>query len=170
MSENNDDTNFDKGARIINAVIAETDLPADLKVNVQEVVTKLLTHVLPGLLTPLVTTSAPDPDERVSPPSVLGDERSEQGRTSFDDSQDNRRQAGYRLISMALDALLREQHRQAEDLGDALMVAFRSGANPVQISEILLASTQAYDDIHRQIIQRLLTLPSTFGAKSSELH
>ena len=170
MPDNNDDKNFDKGARIINAVIAETDLPADLKVNVQDVVTKLLTHVLPGLLTPLVTVSEPAPDQRVSPPSVFGEERLEHRRTSAARSQDNRRQAGYRLISMALDSFLGEQQRQTEDLSVALMVAFRSGANPMQISEVLLAAAQACNDVHQQVVDRILALPSAFGAKDSELH
>ena len=51
MTESKVETPFDKGARILNAVIAEVDLPADLKGNAQSVI-RMLAEFLPQLLAP----------------------------------------------------------------------------------------------------------------------
>jgi len=195
MSENNDDTNFDKGARIINAVVAETDLPADLKVNVQGLVTTLLTQILPGLFAPPTTAPAPDPEGVNVPPGFLeaverllaqGDDDDpievQQARTSVEDvrrqvslvSADREASSmadlGYRIISMTLDAFLGARRHQSEEVSNALLVAFQHGADPVQISEALLAACPIFSHAHQQVVERILALPPAFGAMNRDLH
>ncbi|MBL8971204.1 MAG: hypothetical protein JNK56_11510, partial [Myxococcales bacterium] len=46
MTESKIETPFDRGARILNAVIAEVDIPADLKGNAQSVI-RMLAEFLP---------------------------------------------------------------------------------------------------------------------------
>lgn len=49
MPESKRDTNLQKGARVINAAIAELELPDEVKVSAQQVVTMFATDLLPGL-------------------------------------------------------------------------------------------------------------------------
>lgn len=60
MTESKVETPFDKGARILNAVIAEVDLPADLKGNAQSVIS-MLAELLPRLLAQPVAAPAAAP-------------------------------------------------------------------------------------------------------------
>jgi hypothetical protein len=69
MTESKIETPFDKGARILNAMIAEVDIPADLKGNAQSVI-RTLAEFLPQLLAPqadapaaAATTTAPNTPE-----------------------------------------------------------------------------------------------------------
>lgn len=72
-TESKVETPFDKGARILNAVIAEVDLPADLKASAQSVI-RILAEFLPQMLaTPAdapvsgaTTTASSAPDDAVS--------------------------------------------------------------------------------------------------------
>ena len=69
MTESKVETPFDKGARILNAVIAEVDISADLKGNAQSVIS-MLAELLPRLLAQPVAAptngSAPDDDADTS--------------------------------------------------------------------------------------------------------
>lgn len=74
MTESRTESPFDKGARILNAVLAEVDLPADLKGNAQAVI-RMLAEFLPQLLAPLAdapASSKPEPPT-TTPPSDLRD-------------------------------------------------------------------------------------------------
>jgi hypothetical protein len=69
MTESKVETPFDRGARILNAVIAEVDIPAELKGNAQAVI-RMLAEFLPQLLAPL----AHAPAANTTPPPQSSDE------------------------------------------------------------------------------------------------
>ena len=92
MTESKVESPFDKGARILNAVIAEVDLPTDLKANAQSVI-RMLAEFLPQLLAPPAAAPAsPKPE----PPST----------TQLDDSLD------VEWFSQAVDTALNERPRK----------------------------------------------------------
>ncbi len=92
MTESKVETPFDKGARILNAVIAEVDLPADLKGNAQSVI-RMLAEFLPQLLAPPAAAPA---SSKPAPPST----------TPLDDSLD------VEWFSQAVDTALNERPRK----------------------------------------------------------
>jgi hypothetical protein len=92
MTESKVETPFDKGARILNAVIAEVDLPADLKGNAQSVI-RMLAEFLPQLLTPPAAAPA---SSKPAPPST----------TPLDDSLD------VEWFSKAVDTALNERPKK----------------------------------------------------------
>jgi len=92
MTESKVETPFDKGARILNAVIAEVDLPADLKGNAQAVI-RMLAEFLPQLLAPPAAAPA---SSKPAPPST----------TPSDDSLD------VQWFSQAVDTALTERRKK----------------------------------------------------------
>ncbi len=66
MTESKVETPFDKGARILNAVIAEVDISADLKGNAQSVIS-MLAELLPRLLTQPAAAPAAAPANGSTP-------------------------------------------------------------------------------------------------------
>lgn len=92
MTESKTETPFDRGARILNAVIAEVDLPTDLKANAQSVI-RMLAEFLPQLLAPPAAAPASSKPE---PPST----------TQLDDSLD------VEWFSQAVDTALNERPRK----------------------------------------------------------
>jgi hypothetical protein len=76
MPESNRDTNLQKGARVINAAIAELELPDEVKVSAQQVVTMFATDLLPGLWVRGAappTPPAPEPDPAAATPADEAD-------------------------------------------------------------------------------------------------
>lgn len=62
MNEARIETHFDRGARILNAVLAEVDVSADIKETAQSVI-GMLADLLPRLLVPPAPAPAPAPTE-----------------------------------------------------------------------------------------------------------
>jgi hypothetical protein len=76
MPESKRDTNLQKGARVINAAIAELELPDEVKVSAQQVVTMFATDLLPGLWirgAAPPTPPAPKPDPAAATPADEAD-------------------------------------------------------------------------------------------------
>jgi len=74
MPESKRDTNLQKGARVINAAIAELELPDEVKVSAQQVVTMFATDLLPGLwIRGAPPTPAPKPDPAAATPADEAD-------------------------------------------------------------------------------------------------
>ena len=74
MPESKRDTNLQKGARVINAAIAELELPDEIKVSAQQVVTMFATDLLPGLwIRGAPPTPAPKPDPAAATPADEAD-------------------------------------------------------------------------------------------------
>lgn len=66
MSDSQRDTNLQKGARVVNAAIAELGLPDELKTSAQQIVSMFATDLLPGFWPRREAgpASAPSPDPR----------------------------------------------------------------------------------------------------------
>ena len=173
MSDSKNQSNFHKGARVINAAISELDFPDELKRTAQQVVTLFATDLLPGLWMRKPAGAAPRCDASHKPPRPETDELilatlKEQIRRLEDDDDDEveaPRQADIpptredpakepvwhsdtiKLVHSALDILRRTHENQIRLVNEAFIAAAKRHADPLDILEVLLrAATYCRED------------------------
>jgi len=150
MSETKGNTHFDKWARVINAVIAEVDLPAELKSTAQTIVSMVVTEFLPGLWLDPPSTQTTGPATRTTPKPEMHVVRDATG-----ESEDERAALAHQR--QALDDLFEDDVPEVPTsrsspptpsldalnvmlrvhTSGALMVALQKGANPLDLFDVL---------------------------------
>jgi len=167
MSETKGNTHFDKGARVINAVIAEVDLPDELKSTAQRVVNMIVTEILPGLWLDPPSPQTAEPATRAKPEMHVARDatgKSEEERaalalfrralgdlieddvcevpTSRSSPPPSLDAPDVKLMWSALDMLRRVHTSQLDQLSGALMVALQKGADPLDVFDVLMYANE----------------------------